>query len=172
MTGYLSGKSMKKIVIFGNSGAGKSTLAKKLQQKYNLNYLDLDLLAWSNSSIPTRKPFAESTEEINDFLSNVNEWVIEGCYADLLRHVIKEAGELIFLNPGTDVCISHCRNRPWEPHKYASKEEQDKNLEMLIDWVKQYETRNDEFSLKAHIALYELFKKRKTIVKDGENYQF
>ncbi len=160
---------MKKIIIFGNSGAGKSTLARKLQQLHSLSHLDLDLLAWSNSSIPTRKPLSESIQEINDFLSNENEWVIEGCYADLLEHAIKDAEELIFLNPGVEVCIKHCRNRPWEPHKYASKEEQDQNLEMLIEWVKQYDKREDEFSLKSHRRLFNSFTGHKKEIKTGDS---
>ena len=160
---------MKKIIIFGNSGAGKSTLAKKLQQQYKLEYLDLDLLAWSESSTPTRKPLSQSIKEIDTFLQDAHDWVIEGCYADLLEHVAKNANELIFLNPGADVCINHCRNRPWEPHKYASKEEQDKNLKMLIEWVKQYDKREDEFSLKLHRILFDSFAGNKKEVKIYNN---
>ena len=153
---------MKKIMIFGNSGAGKSTQAKKLQHDLNLQHLDLDMLAWSNASIPTRKPLSESIKEIDNFLSDAAEWVIEGCYADLLQHVSLLANEMIFINPGIEVCIRHCRNRSWEPHKYHSKEEQNENLDMLIEWVKQYDERDDEFSLKAHKALFDSFEGRKT----------
>ena len=160
---------MKKIIIFGNSGAGKSTLAKKLQIKFNLKHLDLDTLAWSESSIPTRKPLAESINDIDTFLSEASNWVIEGCYVDLLEYVSKHASELIFLNPATEVCIEHCRSRPWEPHKYDSKEEQDKNLNMLIDWVKDYDSREDEFSLKSHLELFESFQGNKIMIQDGED---
>ena len=83
-------------------------------------------------------------------------------YADLLDYVSKQASEIIFLNPGVEVCIQNCRSRPWEPHKYSSRDEQDKNLDMLIDWVKKYDTREDEFSLKAHSELYESFTGYKT----------
>lgn len=157
---------MNKIVIFGNSGAGKSTLAKKRQKELNLSHLDLDTLAWSTEKTPTRKSFAESTKEIDEFLSKNSGWVIEGCYADLLGYVIKHADDIIFLNPGTEVCIQHCRERPWEPHKYASKQEQDNNLDMLIEWIKQYELREDEFSLKEHKQLFESFAKNKIEIKD------
>ena len=69
---------MKKILIFGNSGAGKSTLAINLKQKLNLSHLDLDTLAWSDSSPPARKPLIASTNEIDTFLSTTSDWIIEG----------------------------------------------------------------------------------------------
>lgn len=157
---------MKKILIFGNSGAGKSTLAKKLQNKFSLELLDLDTLAWLDVVPPERKPLIESMNEIDCFQKGNTSWVIEGCYADLLEHASIKANEIIFLNPGTDVCVRHCKSRPWEPHKYKSKEEQDKNLDMLIDWVKQYDKCDDEFSLKSHKALFELFEGKKTEVNN------
>ena len=162
---------MKKILIFGNSGAGKSTLAKNLTQKLNLSHLDLDTLAWSDSSPPARKPLIASTNEIDTFLDSTSDWIIEGCYADLLQYVTRHASEIIFLNPGTEVCINHCKQRPLESHKYASKEAQDDNLEMLIEWVKQYENRDDEFSLKQHKHLFESFSGKKTEVT-SENFSY
>ena len=61
--------------------------------------------------------------------------MIEGCYGDLIAAVLPRTTRLVFLNPGVDACIANCRARPWEPHKYASKEAQDANLAMLIGWV-------------------------------------
>jgi len=152
---------MKKIIIFGNSGAGKSTLARKLQYEYNIQHLDLDSLAWADAAIPTRKSFKESKREIDGFLSGSTGWVVEGCYADLLKYIANQANELIFLNPGTEICIKRCLERPWEPHKYKSKQEQDKNLDMLIKWVNEYEYREDEFSFKEHKELFESFQGKK-----------
>lgn len=163
---------MKKIIIFGNSGAGKSTLAKQLRQKFNLKHLDLDTLAWSDAEIPTRKPLIQSTEEIDVFLSHSSGWVVEGGYTDLLDHVVEQVNEMIFINQGVDVCVEHCQQRPWEPHKYASKEEQDKNLAMLITWVKEYYIRDDAFSLKAHKEIFSRFSGNKSEINEGEIYSF
>ena len=138
----------------GNSGSGKSTLAKRLSTEHSLAHLDLDTLAWLPTTPPQRDP--DGLAKLDAFLIN-ERWVIEGCYADLLAHAATRCTELVFLDPGVDVCIAHCRARPWEPHKYASKEAQDANLPMLVEWVRAYETRTDEFSWQAHRALFDGF---------------
>ncbi len=146
-----------RVVIMGNSGAGKSTLAKRLVAEHALAHLDLDTLAWLPVTPPQRAPIVESLAKLAVFTGAHDRWVIEGCYADLLEHAASGCTELVFLNPGAVVCIAHCRARPWEPHKYPSKDDQDRNLAMLIDWVRAYETRDDEFSLRAHRALFDRF---------------
>lgn len=160
---------MKKILIFGNSGSGKSTLAKKMSASFDLQHLDMDTLAWENTQPPTRKSTNKSISILDNFLSQYNGWVIEGCYTDLLTYVSEKANEIIFLNPDTDVCVRRCQLREWEPHKYKSKVAQDENLEMLIKWVKEYENRTDEFSLKSHQALYDSFLGLKSEIRN-ENY--
>jgi adenylate kinase family enzyme len=145
------------MVIFGNSGAGKSTLASQLSQQEGLAHLDLDTLAWYPRTPPQRRPLADSARDITHFTTRHTSWVIEGCYADLLKLVLPDCTELVFLNPGTEACIEHCRARPWEPHKYPSKAAQDANLELLLDWVRAYETRQDEFSLQSHRSLFDAF---------------
>ncbi len=89
-------------------------------------------------------------------------WVIEGCYADLLERVLPQATDIVFLDLSVEDCIANARQRPWEPHKYPSKDAQDANLDMLIDWIRQYETRSDTFSLAAHQALFDAFSGHKT----------
>jgi adenylate kinase family enzyme len=144
-----------RIAIMGNSGSGKSTLAKQLTGEHALPHLDLDTLAWLPTTPPQRAP--DGVAKLDAFMAANEHWVIEGCYADLLAHAAQRSTELVFLNPGVDVCIAHCRARPWEPHKYASKEAQDANLAMLLDWVRGYETRSDDCSLRAHRALFDGF---------------
>lgn len=152
-----------KIVIFGNSGSGKSTLAKCLAYKNKLSHLDLDTIAWKPVNPPERMSISESSVAINDFLSAHNSWVIEGCYSDLLELVTAQANEVIFLNLPVAACIENASNRPWESHKYESKEAQDDNLPMLINWISQYHSRSDTFSKVAHENLYEKFNGIKTV---------
>lgn len=161
--------TLSKILVFGNSGSGKSTLAKRLCKEQGLAHLDLDTLAWSSTNPPERKPLPESKFTIEEFISSSEAWVIEGCYADLLDIAAPHADEAIFMNLPVTSCIENARKRPWEPHKYASKAEQDESLAMLIDWISQYPTRLDEFSESAHREFYETFIGKKYIYHSNES---
>jgi adenylate kinase family enzyme len=151
------GMRMPRYVLFGNSGSGKSTLARRLARRGDLAHLDLDTLAWEPLNPPRRRPVADSAREIATFIDANEGWVIEGCYADLLEGAFSRCTRLLFLNPGIEACVANARMRPWEPHKYPSKEAQDANLEMLIGWIRDYEARRDTFSLAAHRALFDRF---------------
>jgi adenylate kinase family enzyme len=160
---------LSRVVIFGNSGSGKSTLATGLALKNQLAHLDLDTIAWKASKTPERQTIVESSQSINDFLIAHDYWVIEGCYADLLEIVTPKADKVIFLNLPASACVENAKNRPWEPHKYESKKAQDENLDMLIDWISQYTSRNDTFSKVAHEKLFEEFQGKKTMYVSNES---
>lgn len=130
-------------------------MARRLSRERGLAHLDLDSLAWTAPGV--RKPVEDSAKEITAFITANSDWVAEGCYADLVEVGLPAATEVRFLNPGTEACVANCRARPWEPEKYASQEEQDKKLAFLIEWVRQYETRDDEYSFARHRRLFESF---------------
>jgi adenylate kinase family enzyme len=159
---------LKKILIFGNSGSGKTTLAKKLAERQGLSHFDLDSIAWLATKSPQRRPLDESLASINSFCNINQSWVIEGCYADLIEPLCDQATQIIFMDLSTEECVSNAKNRPWEPHKYASKQQQDENIAMLIDWIHGYETRQDTFSKQAHRALYDQFYGLKKIIKSND----
>jgi adenylate kinase family enzyme len=146
-----------RLLIVGNSGSGKSTLADRLAERHQLSHLDLDSLAWDPPGSATRRLFAESLGDLTAFIADHASWVIEGCYARLIETALSNCTRLIFLNPGVEACIANARLRPWERHKYLSRELQDANLEMLIGWISGYPARDDELSLGAHRALFDGF---------------
>jgi adenylate kinase family enzyme len=148
---------MARHLLVGNSSAGKSTLAARLARGGDLPHLDLDTLAWEPGGPPRRRPVGDSAREITSFMDAHDGWVIEGCYADLLAVSVPRCTRLVFLNPGIEACVANARARPWEPHKYPSKQAQDANLEMLIRWIRDYGARDDVFSLTAHRALFDGF---------------
>ena len=111
--------------------------------------------------MPTRTPIEEAQTKINDFINTDGNWVIEGCYGDLLALLLDKADEVVFMNLPVEACIQNAKARPWEPHKYESKAAQDANLTMLIDWITQYPKRDDDFSQKEHIRLFDAFHGKK-----------
>lgn len=155
----LAAKIRPRVVIVGNSGAGKSTLARALGDAHRIPTLDLDAIAWSSPGV--RREPAESTRALQDFFAANEGWVVEGCYASLVAAALPHCSELVFLDPGVEVCLAHNRARPWEPHKYPSSAAQDANLEMLARWVREYHERDDEYSHCAHLAIYDGFAGKK-----------
>ena len=145
------------ILVVGNSGSRKSTLARRLAGEHGLTHLDLDPFAWLPTEPPTRMALEEAERQIRSALADTEGWVVEGCYADLLGLLADEATELIFLDLPVEVCQSHARSRPWEPHKYPSKEAQDANLSMLLEWIAAYPERDGALGRAAHLELFDRF---------------
>jgi adenylate kinase family enzyme len=157
------------IIVFGNSGSGKSSLAKSLAAEHGIAHLDLDSIAWLPEPPPKRRPVDDSLSLFAQFANKNTHWVIEGCYADLLTRIGESADTAYFLNLPLALCQDNARNRPWEPHKYPSKKAQDDNLPMLLEWIANYETRTDEFSLAAHQRLFANFSGKKVEYKTRPN---
>lgn len=144
-----------RVAIVGNSGSGKSTLARQLATGYALTMLDLDTVTWEPGKIAVPRPQDDAVADLKTFCESNEHWVIEGCYAGLTRVALEYSPVLLFLEPGVETCLSNCRSRPWEPHKYRSGQEQDEKLEFLLAWVREYYSRQDDTSLVAHQALFD-----------------
>jgi len=157
-----------KVILLGNAGAGKSTLSKKLIAKNSAARLSLDEVAFHGGI--ERRPLEDSIADVKRFIADNDRWIIEGCYSDIIEAILADCEQLIFLNPGVDTCIAHCRARPWEPEKFSSRREQDKNLGNLIEWVGSYENRSDEYGLRRHRKLYESFQGKKREFNDPGDY--
>ena len=130
--------------------------------------LFLDEVAFQDGA--ERRPLSDSIADVRRFMADNESWIIEGCYAEIIEAILGNCEELIFLNPGVDVCIAHCRARPWEPEKFSSKEEQDDNLENLIEWVAAYESRADEYGLSQHREIYDAFPRKKRELNHPSEY--
>ncbi len=146
-----------RFAILGNSGSGKSTLARQLAARTGAPSLDLDTLAWVPGQVAVPRDPALAAAEVASFCSATERWIVEGCYGGLIRASLAWAPCLILLDPGEATCLAHCRARPWEPHKYASKAEQDAKLAFLLQWVSDYYTREGDLSLTAHQALFDAY---------------
>ncbi len=162
---------MERIVVFGNSGSGKSSLARRLSRELGYPHLDLDSVAWRSANPPEREEVPLSCAAIDAFVGKHPAWVIEGCYGSLIEHAVSRADQVYFLNIGIEACVMNCQARPWEPDKYESREAQDRNLAGLIEWVRDYETREDEFSLAAHRQIFDRFEGAKEELLSNDQSQ-
>ena len=146
-----------RVAILGNSGSGKSALAAALGAVGRTPCLDLDTIAWEpgQSAVPRNEAFAR--DDVLAFCGSNPNWVVEGCYTTLIEAALEFTPRLVFLNPGLEVCLANCRSRPWEPHKYGSKQEQDKSLQFLLSWVADYYNRAGPLSLQAHRNCFDAY---------------
>ncbi len=146
-----------RVAIVGNSGSGKSTLAHRLASNSDAAVLDLDSVAWEPDQVAVPRPVEEAVSDVKASCESSEHWVVEGCYATLIGATLQFRPHLLVLDPGLEQCLSNCRARPWEPHKYSSKEEQDSNLSFLLNWVEAYYSRGGAMSLAAHRKVFDLY---------------
>lgn len=150
-----------RFAILGNSGSGKSTLANWLAGSANLALLDLDSVAWEPDQPAVQRSHELAEADVSTFCAAHTHWVIEGCYSNLIEAALPFQPFLLFLNPGPDLCAANCHNRPWEPHKYASREDQDAHLAFLLSWVAEYYVRDGAMSMRGHQEIFSRYKGRK-----------
>ena len=157
--------------LIGNSGSGKSTYAKYLAGKHGLPVLDLDQIAWEPNAPTTLRSTDAASQDVRSFCEQNDNWIVEGCYANLLETTLSYQPELIFLDLGEAQCLANCKNRPWEPAKYSSKTAQDENLNFLLSWVSEYYHREGNLSHKGHLTLFNEYsgpKQRRLILPPSE----
>ena len=93
-------------------------MARRIIGDSSLPRLSLDEIASDEG--PKRKPLEVSLCMLSDFIQSNEQWIIEGCYSDLIEAALPYCTELRFLNPGIEVCVAHCDRRPWEPEKFSA----------------------------------------------------
>ncbi len=146
-----------RVLVVGNSGSGKSTLARALAQEHGLAHLDLDTIYFVPGLVAVQRAPELVQADLRAFVDAHAAWVIEGCYGDVVASALPSCSELVFINPGRDACLVNNARRPWEPHKYGSKAQQDSMLPFLQDWVGKYYERDDSCSYAWHRHLFDSF---------------
>jgi len=146
-----------RIAVLGNSGSGKSTLARWLASQSSAGLLDLDTIAWEPDQVAVARLPEAAKADVRNFCSIHRDWVVEGCYGSLVQVALGFLPRLLFMNPGEKVCLRNCRARPFEGHKYASKEQQDERLAFLLSWVSEYYKRDGDMSLMNHRVCFDAY---------------
>jgi len=157
-----------KFALLGNSGSGKSTLAARLAREHGLVHLDLDTVAWEPGQVAVARDPEVARGDVRRFCSENASWVVEGCYASLVEAALAFGPELVWLDLDVEACVANCRARPFEPHKYASCEEQDRHLEFLIAWVRGYGERDGELGRREHARLFDAYRGAKRVLRTRE----
>lgn len=108
-----------KIQIIGYAGSGKSTLAKRLGEHYNINYIHLDNVQfygnWETRSIE------EQTFIVDKFLTENENWVIDGNYSRVSPIRFEISDITIFLNYNRFYCYKMARKR-YKENKNKTRE--------------------------------------------------
>ena len=138
-----------RVAILGNSGSGKSTLARNLATRTGTPAVDLDTFAWEPGQVAVPRDPALAAAEVAAFCATHQAWIIEGCYAELIRATLPHRPTLVFLEPGVEACLAHCRAPDGRPYAASDPD--------LLDWVRAYYTREGDLSLAAHQALFEAY---------------
>lgn len=146
-----------RLLVYGNSGSGKSTLARVLAARHALEPLDLDTIVWEPGKIAVQRSPVAILQSLHGFLARRDRWVIEGCYGELVETAAPHCTRLLFLDPGVEACLANNRARPWEPHKYATRQSQDAMLGTLQAWVCDYYVRDDAWSHRRHQRIFDAF---------------
>jgi len=122
-----------KIMIIGYSGSGKSTLCRKLAQKYELPFLNLDRVEY----LPNweTRPADEQQQLVTEFMDRNREgWVIDGNYRKLsYERRLEEADQIILMLFGRFNCLYRCFRR-YRTFRGTSRPDMTDGCNEKLDW--------------------------------------
>ena len=85
-----------KILIIGTIASGKTTLAKKLEQKLNIKYYEIDSIVHDDENQVRRTP--DEQKEIIKEIDKQSDWIIEGVLRENLNYLLDMCDKIIYLN--------------------------------------------------------------------------
>lgn len=132
---------MKFINIIGTTGSGKSTLARKLAQKRQLHYIELDDLLWlddwqesSNEAL-----FSKLKTAMEDATAG---WVLDGLYTRTVPMIMQQVDTVIWLDYPFSINLYRLTKR---------------TLGRVISRKKLWENSNNRESLKLMLSKESIF---------------
>lgn len=128
--------SMKRILIIGSPGSGKSYFAKKLGEITNLPVVHMDNIYWNKDKTSISRE--ELIKKMQPYLEK-DEWIIDGYYHHTLRHRLKYATDVFFLDMPREECVKGILERVDQERDDIPWVETKEDAEELIAWTENYE---------------------------------
>jgi len=85
-----------KILIVGIVASGKTALAKKISEKLNIKYYEIDSIV--HDDINNKKRTPEEQKEIIEKINKQSNWIIEGTLRKNLYYLLDMADRIIYLD--------------------------------------------------------------------------
>ncbi|WP_445487288.1 AAA family ATPase [Niallia sp. 03133] len=96
---YLNKTIPNRIHIIGSVGSGKTTLARKLSEKYNIQFYELDNVVWERHKSGDIRRKDEERDKYLEAIINEKKWIIEGAHNhNWVRKSFNKADIIIFLD--------------------------------------------------------------------------
>lgn len=90
---------MNKIYIIGIVASGKTTLAKRLSEKLDIPWYELDCIVYHKTEAGRYKRTPEQQVEVIREIDESEKWIIEGTYRESCHCLLDIADTVIFLDP-------------------------------------------------------------------------
>lgn len=139
-----------KILIVGSVASGKTNLARKLENKLNIKYFEIDSIV--HDDIKKIKRTNEEQKEIIDRINNENkDWIIEGTLRKNLNYLLDYADKIIYLNIDVKIRKRRIIKRFIKQRLKLEKCNYNPNFEMLklmFKWTNDFEENKVDFENK------------------------
>lgn len=139
-----------KILIIGSVASGKTSLARKLENKLNIKYFEIDSIV--HNDIKKIKRTNEEQKEIIDRINNDNkEWIIEGTLRKNLDYLLDYADKIIYLNIDVKTRKRRIIKRFIKQRLKLERCNYNPDIEMLklmYKWTNEFEKNKSEFENK------------------------
>lgn len=139
-----------KILIIGSVASGKTSLARKLENKLNIKYFEIDSIV--HNDIKKIKRTNEEQKEIIDRINNDNkEWIIEGTLRKNLDYLLDYADKIIYLNIDVKTRKRRIIKRSIKQRLKLERCNYNPDIEMLklmYKWTNEFEKNKSKFENK------------------------
>lgn len=143
-----------KIHIIGEVGSGKTYLAKKLSEKLDLPYYQLDNVVWRRTIEKDIRNTPEVRDEILNKILERDSWIIEGVHYKWVLKSFKLSDVIIYLNPNTLKRDKQIISRFLKQKLGLERGNYNQSIKNLIEMIKW----NHNFEIEREPKIHEVLK--------------